>query len=303
MTKGTDMGGSDVATIDKIIDLDPFELALTTFFPGASMAALEAERDLFGRDHVDYASATVRIAIQSHIVRIGGTTILVDTCVGEHKDRPQRPDWHRRQGTDFLQRLAAAGCSPDDVDIVFCTHLHADHVGWNTRLESGRWTPTFPNARYLVGETELAFWQDAAAESVGINHGSFQDSVLPVLEAGLVTPVLADELIAPGATIVPLPGHTAGQVGLEMLQSSGPALLLCGDAIHSPIQITHPEWSSFLCHDPAQAEATRRSLIERAATDDLLLLPGHLRVAPAMGVKRLAGRHVPAFCDCRGEPV
>jgi glyoxylase-like metal-dependent hydrolase (beta-lactamase superfamily II) len=297
------MRGTDAATIDKIIDLDPFDLALTTFFPGASMAALAPERDLFARDHVDYARGTVRIAIQSHVVRIGGVTILVDTCVGENKERPLRPDWHRREATDFLRRLAAAGCSPDDVDIVFCTHLHADHVGWNTRLESGRWTPTFPKARYLVGQTELAFWEEAAAGSVGINHGSYQDSVLPVLEAGLVTPVLADELIAPGTTIVPLPGHTAGQVGLEIEQSSGPGLLLCGDAIHSPIQVTHPEWSSFLCYDPAQAEATRRSLIERAAAEELLLLPGHLRAAPAMGVKQIAGRHVPSFCNCRGEPV
>jgi len=297
------MRGADVATIDKIIDLDPFELALTAFFPSATMAALESERALFARDHVDYARGTVRIAIQSHVVRIGGVTILVDTCVGENKERPLRPDWHRRQATDFLRRLAAAGCSPDDVDMVFCTHLHADHVGWNTRLESGRWTPTFPKARYLVGKTELAFWEEAAAGSVGINHGSYQDSVLPVLEAGLVTPVLADELIAPGTTIVPLPGHTAGQVGLEIEQSSGPGLLLCGDAIHSPIQVTHPEWSSFLCHDPAQAEATRRSLIERAAAEELLLLPGHLRAAPAMGVKRVAGRHIPSFCNCRGEPV
>jgi glyoxylase-like metal-dependent hydrolase (beta-lactamase superfamily II) len=291
------------ATIDKIIDLDPFDLALTTFFPAASMAPLEADRDLFARDHVDYARGTVRIAIQSHVVHIGGATILVDTCVGEHKDRPQRPDWHRREGTSFLQRLAAAGCSPDDVDIVFCTHLHADHVGWNTRLESGRWTPTFPNARYLVGETELAFWEEAAARSVGINHGSFADSVLPVLEAGLIATVSADEQIVDRATVVPIPGHTAGQVGLEIAQTSGPDLLLCGDAIHSPVQITHPEWSSFLCHDPAGAEATRRSLIERAATDDLLLLPAHLRAAPAMGVKRLAGRQVPTFCTCRGEPV
>jgi glyoxylase-like metal-dependent hydrolase (beta-lactamase superfamily II) len=297
------MRGTDGATIDKIIDLDPFDLPLTMLFPSASIAALDSERDLFAGDHVDYARSTVRLAIQSHVVRIGGATILVDTCVGEHKERPQRPDWHRRNGTEFLQRLAAAGCSPEDVDIVFCTHLHADHVGWNTRLESGRWTPTFPNARYLVGKVELAFWQDAAAGSGGINHGSFADSVLPILEAGLIATVAADEQIIDGATIVPIPGHTAGQIGLEIAQNSGPDLLLCGDAIHSPIQITRPEWSSFICHDKAQAETTRRSLIERAATDGLLLLPAHLRAAPAMGVKRIAGRHVPAFCDCRGEPV
>jgi glyoxylase-like metal-dependent hydrolase (beta-lactamase superfamily II) len=230
-----------------------------------------------------------------------GATILVDACVGEHKDRSQRPEWHMREATDFLARLSAAGCEPEDIDIVLCTHLHADHVGWNTRLDNGRWVPTFPNARYIVGRDELSFWQNAASTNPDVNHGSYRDSVLPVLEAGLMEVVAGDGTIADGATVVSLPGHTAGQIGVEITRAGQPVAIICGDAIHSPVQIPFPEWTSFICHDASQAVATRKMLIDRAASSDLLLMPNHLRAAPAMRVKRIGGVHLPAFCNCAGD--
>ena len=125
------------ATVHRVVDIDPFALPLSFLFPGATLEALGPTRDVLAGSHIDLQTASVLLAIQSHLIRFGGKTILIDTCVGEHKPRPARADWHQRVSTRYLANLAAAGCTPDDVDIVMCTHLHADHVGWNTRLEFG----------------------------------------------------------------------------------------------------------------------------------------------------------------------
>ena len=141
------------ATIQRIVDIDPFALQLSFLLPGASLEALGDHKGALGGQHVDWANGAILLAVQSHLVRAGGKTILIDTCVGEHKQRPARAEWHNRASTRYLANLKACGCTPDDVDIVMCTHLHADHVGWNTRLENGQWVPTFPKARYLMSLT------------------------------------------------------------------------------------------------------------------------------------------------------
>jgi glyoxylase-like metal-dependent hydrolase (beta-lactamase superfamily II) len=264
------------ATIQRIIDLDPFVLPLGFLFPDASLEALADRRCALAGAHVDWANGTVLLAVQSHLVCIAGKTILIDTCVGEHKHRPARPDWHQRAATRYLANLAAAGCTPDDVDIVMCTHLHADHVGWNTRLQSGQWVPTFPKARYLMSKREVEQRANEAAAKPEANHGSYQDSVLPVLDRGLVGFVQAGDQIVDGGTILSLPGHAPGQIGLE-LHDHGDVAVFCGDAIHSPVQVFRPEWSSAFCHDKVQAAETRRALLERAAGVNLRLIPAHLR--------------------------
>ena len=119
------------AHVHRVIDLDPFALPLGFLFPGATLEALAPARGTLAGTHIDWANTTVLLAVQSHLIRFGGKTILVDACVGEHKERPARPDWHQRADTHYIANLAAAGCTPDDIDIVMCTHLHADHVGWN----------------------------------------------------------------------------------------------------------------------------------------------------------------------------
>jgi len=281
-------------TIHRVIDLDPFAIPLDTIFPGATLAPLSPATALLADRHVDFAEGKVLLAIQSHLLRFAGKTILIDACVGEHKSRPMRPEWNERLGTRYIANLAAAGCAPEDVDIVMCTHLHADHVGWNTTLRSGRWVPTFPKARYVMSQREIDQRTREAAESAQANHGSYQDSVLPVLELGLVTVVRAGDEIAEGAKIVPLPGHAPGQIGLDVAAGAGSRVLFCGDAIHSPVQVFHPDWSSRFCLDAAQAAATRQTLLQRAANEDVLLLPAHLRAAGM----RIEGRHsgfVPAI--------
>jgi len=264
------------ATIQRIVDIDPFALQLSFLLPGASLEALGDHKGALGGQHVDWANGAILLAVQSHLVRAGGKTILIDTCVGEHKQRPARADWHNRASTRYLANLKACGCTPDDVDIVMCTHLHADHVGWNTRLENGQWVPTFPKARYLMSLREVEQRATEAAARPEANHGSYQDSVLPVLDRGAATFVDAGDEIVDGGTILALPGHAPGQIGLELREGDGMDVF-CGDAIHSPVQVFRPEWSSAFCHNKAQAERTRRALLARAAGEDLRLIPAHLR--------------------------
>jgi glyoxylase-like metal-dependent hydrolase (beta-lactamase superfamily II) len=285
---------NDVA-VHRIVDLDPFPLPLDFLFPDGTIEALAPHAPLLGGPHVDFAAGTIQLAIQSHLVRIGGLTILVDACVGEHKSRPARPDWHQRTATAYLSNLTAAGCTPTDIDVVMCTHLHADHVGWNTVLESGRWVPTFPNARYVMSEREANFRTQQAAVSPQADHGSFSDSVLPILDAGLAAMVEPGDEIAEGTRIVALPGHAPGQIGIE-LTAGATRLLFCGDAIHSPAQVIRPEWSSRFCHDAVLAQETRRALLQRCAGEDFLLLPAHLRAGAMRICEHLDGFR-PAFID------
>jgi hypothetical protein len=172
--------------VDVVVDDDNFELPLSQFLPGLDLPALSDHRGLLEPDFVDLARNTLKCAVQTFVVRVAGRTILVDTCIGERKDRPEIPAWNQRSGSGYLDRLQRAGVDPASVDTVFCTHLHIDHVGWNTQRTDDRWAPTFPNARYLVGRTELADWlaQSDAATAPAMHVRGLQDSVLPIMEAG-----------------------------------------------------------------------------------------------------------------------
>jgi glyoxylase-like metal-dependent hydrolase (beta-lactamase superfamily II) len=288
---GTQYGS---ATVSRVIDLDPFALPLAFLFPNATLDALATARDVLAGTHVAWANGNVLLSVQSHVVRFAGKTILIDACVGEHKPRPARLEWNQRTGTSYLANLAAAGCTPDDIDIVMCTHLHADHIGWNTRLESGRWVPTFANARYLISPTEIDYRAKEVAARPEADHGSYRDSILPVIEHGLVTSVSAGDEILEGGRILALPGHAPGQIGLEMLAGKDERLVFCGDAIHSPVQLFQPDWSSAFCHDQAIARTTRRDLLERAAGENLRLIPNHLR-RRSMHVRKNGRSFVPVF--------
>jgi len=283
------------ATLDRIVDIDSFALGLTFLFPDANIADIEKHKALLAPDHVDFRSEDLLLGVQSFLLRTGSLTILIDSCVGENKERSRRPDWHRRSQTGYLAALAAAGVSPQDIDIVLCTHLHADHVGWNTRLENGRWVPSFPKARYMIGRAELAAWQDEERRAPGVaNHGAYVDSVLPVLEAGLVEAVDDGVEIAKGMSILPLPGHSPGQIGLDFDYGESRHALFCGDAIHSPVQVFKPGWSSTFCTDRAQAAKSRTGLLERAADDGSMIVPTHIRNATGFRVAR---------CDCAYQPA
>jgi len=274
----------DIA-IEPIVDIDLVEIDIGRLLPAAETGRLGAYPWL-EPDHGDLRSGVLKLRMQSFLLRVAGLNILVDTCIGQHKERTSQPAWHRRTDRGFLDALAEAGVAADEVHLVFCTHLHADHVGWNTRLENGHWVPTFPRARYAMSGDELAHWLDAqTASAAPVNHGSLADSVLPAVESGQAIFVRPDEALAPGLKVTSLAGHTPHHLGLELSDGNERAVF-CGDAIHSPVQIVEPQWASAFCSNPEQAIATRLNLLRRAADEDLLLVPAHFRGPAAVRIDR-----------------
>ncbi|WP_051837970.1 MBL fold metallo-hydrolase [Streptomyces sp. NRRL WC-3742] len=238
----------------------------------------------------DFADAEVpRLASHSFAVEAGGLRILVDTGIGNAKPRAN-PAWNGLD-TDFMARLAAAGFPPESVDLVITTHLHTDHVGWNTRLDGRDWVPAFPNARYLTSRTEWDHW--AAVDLDEARTQMFRDSVHPVRDAGLYDTVAVPEQgheVAPGVRLVPAPGHTPGQVAVELCGSDRRAVIT-GDSIHHPVQLSHPHVHSCVDADSAQAVRTRAGLLDGLADTDALLLGTHFPHPTAGTVRREDGRY------------
>lgn len=213
--------------------------------------------------------------IQTWILKTPGKTILIDTSGGNDKDRPLSPRFHK-MATEFPKRLQAAGVDPAAVDMVILTHLHVDHVGWNTRLEDGRWVPMFPNAEYVVSSIELEVRdpkRGASARPPG-SWNTYNDSVLPILEAGLARIVDGTETLLPGIELRPIPGHAPGQMGV-IARSGGEEAFFIADVMHNPIQIYHPDWNSKFCENQDLARKTRAQVLEYAADTGALILPGH----------------------------
>ncbi len=229
------------------------------------------------RPHFADEQGKIRVSIHALVVESDGRKIIVDTCVGNDKDRKRVPAWHRQKGP-FLSDLAAAGFPRDSIDRVICTHLHVDHVGWNTMLESGRWVPTFPKARYLISRREWEYWTQLEEADF---RGPVEDSVRPVLEAGLVDWVEPDARITDEVRLEPTPGHTPGHVSVR-ISSRGEEAVITGDLMHHPIQCANPHWASAFDSDPDEARRTRRSFLERHADRPVLVFGTHF-ATPAAG--------------------
>ena len=267
--------------INRVIESEGPFLEVQSFIPDADQAVVEANRDWLMPRFIEPASNKIILNIQSYILRTPRHTILVDTCVGNDKPRPGRPMFDRLS-LPYLADLAAAGVRPEEVDFVLCTHLHVDHAGWNTQLINGRWVPTFPNAKYIFARTEYEFWERRHLDgSEGPVPNVYDDSILPVMQAGQAVLVDADHQIDDGLWFEPAPGHTPGNVVVN-LQSQGATGVLTGDVMHHPLQLIRPEWSSRACEDAVQSVATRRALIERYADTDTLIAPAHF-ASPTMG--------------------
>ena len=230
------------------------------------------------------AAMQVVMSFHSYLLRTTRHTILVDGCVGNGKERPLRPMWHRQE-VPYLERLAAAGVQPEQIDFVFCTHLHADHVGWNTRLQGGRWVPTFPNARYIFGRREYEHWEALQRAGEEPNHGSFADSVLPVMEAGLADLVESDHELETGLHLEAAYGHTPGTCLLHA-RSRGQHGVFTGDVMHTPVQLADPALSSRFCSDPALSARTRQALCERYSETRSKLFTGHFPAPSAARIVR-----------------
>jgi len=235
--------------------------------------------------HFATEEGRLKMSIHSLVVETPKHRIVVDTGLGNDKQGRNVPTWNNRD-TPFLETMTAAGFAPDSIDTVLCTHLHVDHVGWNTRLENGRWVPTFPNAKYLFAKREYAHWEgERKKQGDGkVNDGSFDDSVLPIVEAGKAVMIDSDAQPDPLLTLGDYPGHTPGSIAIN-LKDGGRQACFSGDIMHHPIQVYHPDWSSQFCTDQALSAKSRRRLLEDCVATNALLCPAHFPGANAGYIK------------------
>jgi len=220
-----------------------------------------------------FADETGRLKMSIHalLVEAPGRRIIVDTCLGNDKKDRRIPTWNDRTGP-FLEDLTAAGFAPDTIDTVLCTHLHVDHVGWNTRLVNGQWVPTFPKARYLFGRIEYEHWSTQTARED--MHPIMADSVKPVFDRGMVELVELDHQICPEVRLMPSTGHSPGHASV-LITSMGKRAMITGDFAHHPCQLAHPEWASTADYDKKAGEATRRRILSEMAGEPILMIGTH----------------------------
>ena len=224
----------------------------------------------------------LKMSVHALVIQTQSRRIIVDTCLGNDKTNRSVPGWNNLQGP-FLRDLAAAGFARETIDMVMCTHLHVDHVGWNTMLVDGQWVPTFPNARYLMAKTEFEYWQ-AKRDQVD-QMAIFDDSVKPVFDAGLVDLVDTSHQICDEVKLVPTVGHTPGHCSVS-ITSGGHSALITGDFVHHPCQMAWPAWASSADFDQEQSTRTRREVFTRLAGTPTLVIGTHFAGATAGHVVR-----------------
>ncbi len=276
----------NAVTVDILVEQPHAEFDLAWLFPTVTFGQFMEQRDMLVPRFFDPQNQKVLLSIHTYVIRTKHYNILFDTCCGNHKERGGMYPFHMVD-TPYLDNLAAMGCKPEDIDYVMCSHLHVDHIGWNTRLQNGKWVPTFPNAKYIVSRDEAAYWEAAVRDITEVPFGiaAYEDSVAPVIAAGQVVIVdgkdAAGSLLGDEFHLYPLVGHTPGHTGL-LIESGVQRAPLTGDALHSPIQILHPEWGTSGDGNPKAAEQARRHIIETCTDRDILLMSGHFP-APTVG--------------------
>jgi len=273
-------------SITKILEMES-DAPMAWAFPEVSAEDLQRLKRWYWSDELaaDPAQAAVRLSIHSFVLRSEGQTILIDSCNGNDKSRSV-PFADQLQ-TAYLDNLAAAGVRPQQVDLVLCTHLHCDHVGWNTRLENGRWVPTFPNARYLFGRRDYEFFSVQQHEQ--LHKEAFEDSILPIVEAGLADMVESDHVvqreIGDGVWLEDAHGHSPGCCVVHA-QRGGERALFTGDVFHHPIQFIRPNMPFFADEDSAQAVITRNRLFNEHADTSTIIFPAHFTRSSAGRIRR-----------------
>jgi glyoxylase-like metal-dependent hydrolase (beta-lactamase superfamily II) len=266
-------------TVTKVVELEVTG-GSRFILPQATREAIQPIAWL--QPHFADEEGRLRMSIHSFVVQTPARRILVDTCLGNDKQNRRIPTWNDRHGP-FLADLAAAGFPHESIDTVLCTHLHVDHVGWNTMLVDGRWMPTFPQARYLMGRTEYEHWSKPREREDMV--AVFADSVQPVFDAGLVDLVETDALVCEEIDLVPTIGHTPGHVSVR-IRSRGEEALITGDFMHHPCQIARPEWASTADSDPAMGVRTRERMFEQLAGTPVLVIGTHFAGATAGRIVR-----------------
>ncbi|MFE2308053.1 MBL fold metallo-hydrolase [Streptomyces sp. NPDC059411] len=267
--------------------------------PDSAARTWKDNEDWLAPDHWEPDTGRAVLALQTWVLRSGGRTVLVDTGVGNGRERPGSPLFHHRQG-DFLGSLARAGVRPEDVDVVVNTHVHGDHVGWNTvgvggAGEGREWVPTFPNAQYLIPAADDFHFGPGNAYGNGLREDDrliYEDSIAPVHRAGQAVLWEGAHRIDEHLTLEAAPGHTPGSCVLR-LASGGDRAVFVGDLLHSPVQILDPACNSCFCLDPRAAASSRRRILERAADERELVVPAHFGGTGAVEVRRNADGFAP----------
>ncbi len=281
--KTRDLGG---VLVDTVIEIDRLDSRPEVIFPDAPRAAIEAAIAFLPAGSIDPDTLGFALGFHGYLIRTRHHLVLVDTCFGNHKERPYLDAAHRRNG-DFLSRLAALGVMPEEIDFVLCTHLHVDHVGWNTRLIDGRWVPTFPNARYILGARDYDHWlaEHEVASDEARRISAFADSVLPIVAAGRAVFVDGDHEVDDAIRIEPWPGHSPGHQIVHVAGDRA-AGVMTGDSFHHAIQLMYPEWRTGYCVDPDWSARQRRRLLERFADTPTLIFPAHFPAPTAGRIER-----------------
>jgi glyoxylase-like metal-dependent hydrolase (beta-lactamase superfamily II) len=264
------VGNIEIIRIEELVLMEP-----TNLFAGWNKDIADKEIGWLSPNYYDPTADAFITSVHSWLIKTPHHTIIVDTGAGNGKDRPASPRFGNLN-TPYLERLRNAGVAPERVHYVINTHLHVDHVGWNTIREGDRWVPTFPNARYILPrlEVETRDPKRGASNKPPASHKPFLDSVLPVIEAGLATLVDGNERLLDEIDLVPTPGHAPGQMAVRV-QSEGAEALFIADVMHQPVQIKYPDWNSKYCENPVAARHTRMRILEYAADRGSLLLPVH----------------------------
>jgi len=257
---------------------------------------LEAKRGQeLAPNHYDPATGLIKLSVHSWLLQIGGRKILIDSCCGNNKIKPGRPFW-TNLNTNYLERLAAAGARPDEIDLVMCTHLHHDHVGWNTLQRDGKWVPTFPKARYVFSKPDFEYFHklDTDPKTAPAEMGTFRECVLPIVEAGRADLVTGPHRLDEHIEIIPAPGHSAGHVVFK-LESGSERAVFIGDVFHHLLQVYYPHWNFPKNSDAEQARVSRREVLELCASSGAWTLPGHVGAPFAGHIEKSGAGFVPRF--------
>src|SRR3989338_7540664 len=226
--------------------------------------------------------------VQSFLIKSNGQNILIDTCNGNAKTRTDLPEWQNLD-TNFIQRLRSTGIIEEKINIVLCTHLHCDHVGWNTKLVGDSWIPTFPKAKYLFVEKEFNYWKQKPEKEMQADKLAFADSVNPIVQAGLAKIIKAEEQINNDIRLLPTFGHTPGHVSI-VIESKGEKAIISADFIHHPCQFAYPQWKMDADVLPNEAIVTRKKMLTKIANTNTLLIGSHFS-NPVAGKVIKAGKN------------